>query len=536
MSSLADNNNDNKHVNKTMSSLTDDNSNNNHNHRILFDPKGKKKTFFQSICNTNDMLVAQEQTIDEMTTGLLALPSLIVPANDELLQTNLYVNNATGRNALTEVREYLESIKQQSDAKPSNITRSDLESLTSNFSTKQDSKDDVHSTKQEAKDGVHSSKQETKEESHENKIKFVKPDRKLLSTEQEQARTDLLTALISEREKKYPSLEILKVFKKANPRFCRSINKLNLELFVIDVEVMHAVCLIKASIKVKSYQAYSNRVSHVIPLKYSWDVHNSNSHIYNSVCRQFKKSLNLKSYQDLPNDEATIEAKKRYMATHLPNMTDNEGIVIAAVNSNPLALEYASVRLKDNPEIVLAAVTGDPAALKFASQRLKANTEIVLAAVTGAGEMLKYASTSCRNNEKIVFAAVTSNPAALEFASEELKANTKIVEQAVCGAGKMLKYASASCRNNRNIVEIATKNDPWSLCHASEQLQTSIKINYDEDEPPQTFEEFILCSLKEEGENLSRCSEKMKADKKYVMASLPGGLEFASEGEKRVLL
>ena len=484
MSSLADNNNDNKHVNKTMSSLTDDNSNNNHNHRILLDPKGKKKTFFQSICNTNDMLVAQEQTIDEMTTGLLALPSLIVPANDELLQTNLYVNNATGRNALTEVREYLESIKQQSDAKPSNITRSDLESLTSNFSTKQDSKDDVHSTKQEAKDGVHSSKQETKEESHENKIKFVKPDRKLLSTEQEQARTDLLTALISEREKKYPSLEILKVFKKANPRFCRSSNGFCgegefCELFIIDAEVMHAVCLIKANIKDEYYR-------NVIPLKYSWDVQNSNSHIYNSVCRQFKKSLNLKSYQDLPNDEATIEAKKRYMATHLPNMTDNEGIVIAAVNSNPLALEYASVRLKDNPEIVLAAVTGDPAALKFASQRLKANTEIVLAAVTGAGEMLKY--------------------------------------------------ASPSCRNNRNIVEIATKNDPWSLCHASEQLQTSIKINYDEDEPPQTFEEFILLSLKEEGENLELCSEKMKADKKYVMASLPGGLEFASEGEKRVLL
>ena len=43
MSSLTGDNNDKKHVNNTMSLLTDDDNNNNHNHLILLDPKGKKK-------------------------------------------------------------------------------------------------------------------------------------------------------------------------------------------------------------------------------------------------------------------------------------------------------------------------------------------------------------------------------------------------------------------------------------------------------------------------------------------------------------
>ena len=67
MSSLTSDNNDKKHVNKTMSSLTDDDNNNNHNHLILLDPKGKKKKKFQSICNitsiTSSMLLLQPELI-----------------------------------------------------------------------------------------------------------------------------------------------------------------------------------------------------------------------------------------------------------------------------------------------------------------------------------------------------------------------------------------------------------------------------------------------------------------------------------------
>ncbi|MBQ7453031.1 MAG: DUF4116 domain-containing protein [Clostridia bacterium] len=49
---------------------------------------------------------------------------------------------------------------------------------------------------------------------------------------------------------------------------------------------------------------------------------------------------------------------------------DDEDVVLEAVKSYPLALEYASARLKKNKQIVLEAVKGNPRALSFADETI----------------------------------------------------------------------------------------------------------------------------------------------------------------------
>jgi len=57
------------------------------------------------------------------------------------------------------------------------------------------------------------------------------------------------------------------------------------------------------------------------------------------------------------------------------------GIVLAAVQQNGLALEFASQELKNNRDIVLAAVQQNGRALGFASEDLQNNYNVILAAV-----------------------------------------------------------------------------------------------------------------------------------------------------------
>jgi hypothetical protein len=88
------------------------------------------------------------------------------------------------------------------------------------------------------------------------------------------------------------------------------------------------------------------------------------------------------------------------------DLCERHDFMLAAVQQDGRALEYASADLRADREIVLAAVQENGYALEYASADLRADREIVLAAVQQDGYVLQYVSDDLRADRDIVLAAV----------------------------------------------------------------------------------------------------------------------------------
>ena len=133
--------------------------------------------------------------------------------------------------------------------------------------------------------------------------------------------------------------------------------------------------------------------------------------------------------------------------------------LLAAVNQDGGALEFASDELRADAAIVLAAVNQDGCALGYASSELCNDAGIVLAAVNQAGSALKYASPELRADAAIVLAAVNQDGRALGSASSELRADATIVLAAVNQNGIALAYASDALRADAIVAVAAATNN-----------------------------------------------------------------------------
>ena len=149
----------------------------------------------------------------------------------------------------------------------------------------------------------------------------------------------------------------------------------------------------------------------------------------------------------------------------------NKEIVLAAVQQNGKALEYASAELKSDKEVVLAAVQQNGHALEYASAELKNDKEFVLAAVQQYGCSFCYASVELKSDKEFVLAAVQQNVNALEYASEELKNDKEFVLAAVQQAGSSLYYASEELKSDKEVVLAAVQQNGHALEYASEELK-----------------------------------------------------------------
>ena len=81
-------------------------------------------------------------------------------------------------------------------------------------------------------------------------------------------------------------------------------------------------------------------------------------------------------------DESVIQTKEnvQFLKEH-QELSDDKNVVLAAVQQNGLALNFASDELKNDKEIVLMAVKKYGIALQFASTELRKDKEVVLIAV-----------------------------------------------------------------------------------------------------------------------------------------------------------
>merc|ERR1719263_1983956 len=90
--------------------------------------------------------------------------------------------------------------------------------------------------------------------------------------------------------------------------------------------------------------------------------------------------------------------------------------------------------LKNN-SFVLAAVENQGIALEYAGPNWRADKDIVLAAVKQEGQALQFASDALRDNEDVVRAALNQNVFAFVHASERLRDRDDIFQIVLDGGG-----------------------------------------------------------------------------------------------------
>eukprot|EP00971_Amphidinium_carterae_P305741 6076190-Amphidinium_carterae.1 len=131
--------------------------------------------------------------------------------------------------------------------------------------------------------------------------------------------------------------------------------------------------------------------------------------------------------------------------------------------------EVGEVWRSDN-EVVLAAVQANGQALEFAAEALRGDREIVLAAVQQCGAALRYATEALNGDREFVLTAVQKNARALEYATEALKADREVVLAAVQKNGLSLRYATEAIMGDREIVLAAVQQEEIALHWVADDL------------------------------------------------------------------
>ena len=273
------------------------------------------------------------------------------------------------------------------------------------------------------------------------------------------------------------------------------------------------------------------------------------------------------------HDGAALENLKDYSA--------DKDVVIAAVENQPNAFQFASKELRDDEDVLKAALTSNNFKgyeldfFKSASDRLKGNREIVLLAVKNEGWILEHVSEELKADKEVVLAALNhwnatsvlqfasdelraDREVALEgwlsFASKELRADKDFVIEVVGKHGNMLeaapdkfrddkdvvlaavsadndeclKYASDRLKKDKEVVLAAVKRLPTSLRHADNKLKQDRDI--------------VIATVKNYGWMLRELPKKLQNDKDIVLAAIEKdgmALEYASDklkGDKDVVL
>jgi hypothetical protein len=206
--------------------------------------------------------------------------------------------------------------------------------------------------------------------------------------------------------------------------------------------------------------------------------------------------------EDLKNDReivlAAVQQNGLALAYASPDIQAESAIVLKAFKQNGFALQYASKDLKDNREFILAAVKKNGFAFVCTSPKLKADRNFVLAALQQNGLALRYASQDFKADREIVLAAVQQNVLAFMVAPKVFKADREFILAAVKQNGLALRYASPKLQDDRDIVLAAVQQNGLALEFASEELKKDIEI--------------ALAAVQQNGAALKCAPEELKAE------------------------
>ena len=109
-------------------------------------------------------------------------------------------------------------------------------------------------------------------------------------------------------------------------------------------------------------------------------------------------------------------------------MRGDHEIVLTAVQTHGLALQWAPEEMRSDHDIVLAAVTDRGEALRYADESLRDVEDVALASVSEWGQSLRWASGRLREDLAMVTAAVQDDIWAYNCATERGRTWPEIIE------------------------------------------------------------------------------------------------------------
>jgi|MDSW01.1.fsa_nt_gb hypothetical protein len=227
------------------------------------------------------------------------------------------------------------------------------------------------------------------------------------------------------------------------------------------------------------------------------------------------------------------------------DLQDKKTVVLAAVTSDGLNLQFASDRLKDNEDVVRAACKQHPSALQYASarwlnntnlvlnnvrldglllagvnERLQGDKRVVLVAVRQHGAALQWASDTMRNDKDVVLASLNSesdvDDCPLQYASDLLLDNREFLIKALALDGRGIEFVSFDLQDDKELILAATNTEGMQFL--SEELRDDREI--------------VEVSVSNYGMQLEYASARLRNDKAIVMTAVrkhPQALKFASE-------
>lgn len=197
------------------------------------------------------------------------------------------------------------------------------------------------------------------------------------------------------------------------------------------------------------------------------------------------------------------------------DVQDDCAAVVAALESDGLALAHASETIRANPRVVLRAVARDWRALQFASPALLYNRSFMMKAVEIDWRSIRYAAPALRSDVDFAIAGVRQSVHALEF----LKSGEKqFVLKVAAAHGGVLQHASKNLRADADIVLAAVCQDGAALQHASAVRRADRKI--------------VLAAVRQNGRALQVAAPQLRADREIVLRAVSQhGLALAYAAE-----
>lgn len=182
----------------------------------------------------------------------------------------------------------------------------------------------------------------------------------------------------------------------------------------------------------------------------------------------------------------------------------DKAIVLAAVEKNGQALEYANTALYDDAEVILAASHRYPHAYAHASRRLQEDKVLALNILKkrrkesertiaffqntthiddidlqkpfGGAEFFQFFSEKLRNDKAFVLEVLKFDSRMLKYASPQLQADKHVVLLAVQGNRKALRFANPALQSDPEILLAAMRQ---AIHHKTQQQAHAYQIEFE---------------------------------------------------------
>jgi len=202
---------------------------------------------------------------------------------------------------------------------------------------------------------------------------------------------------------------------------------------------------------------------------------------------------------------------------HHPTLTSSFDVVLSAVKNDGLALQHAHPIMRDDQAIIMAAIKSNPRALEFASERLQNTIGVVEAAVSvrsgyGGHYVERYIGKAVLGSVEL-FVRV---PSLVRLASDDVLGDRSLFEQILPTTPWAWRYASCALKKDVDLALLALRNwgpqHSWNCDLASVCDAIPEKIYADKDA--------MLPIVGSFGYALSRCSVALKADLDMATAAV----------------